>query len=87
VRIKTIAVAVLVVGSVTRAKDADPSQFTQTVMVVSATVKIEDTGAMVRNTRPSLISGGGVRIRSTTASYADVIFTNGKSQTYHMYSH
>jgi len=79
-KIMAFVIAFVTFGAVTQAK-IDPSKYTQTITVESASIQHKTTGATVHNSTPSILHpNGGARVAQTGFSYADVIFVLGDSR-------
>jgi hypothetical protein len=79
-KIMALAIASVTFGAESQAR-IDPSKYTQTITVESASIQHKTTGATVHNSTPSVLHpDGGARIDQTGFSYADVIFVLGDSR-------
>jgi hypothetical protein len=79
-KLLALAIAVLTTGAANQAK-VDPSKYTETITVESASIHHQATGATVRKSRPSILNpNGGANVHDTGYSYVDVIFVHGDSR-------
>ena len=74
-----LAVAVALIALSTAAKDPDPSQYPETITVVSSSTGRQTTGATVRDSS-SVLSGQSATVRTNSYSYADIIFNDKDTQ-------
>jgi len=75
-----LAIAALAFGAATQA-NIDPSKYTVTITVESASTHYTETGATVRKSTPSILNpNGGAKVRTTGFSSVDVIFVAGDSR-------
>jgi hypothetical protein len=63
----------------TAAKDPDPSQYPETITVVSSGTQRQTDGATIRD-HSSVLFGDSTTVRNKTHTYADVVFIDKDSQ-------
>jgi hypothetical protein len=70
-----LTLAIVFISLSTAAKDPDPSQYPETITVVSSNSQSQTTGATVRDSS-SVLFGQSTTVRTNSYSYADIIFTD-----------
>ncbi len=74
-----LTLAIVLVGLSTAAKQPDPSQYPETITVVSSNIQTQTDGATIRDSS-SVLFGQSTTVRTRTSSYADIIFNDKDTQ-------
>src|ERR1700733_9112732 len=74
-----LTLAIVLIALSTAAKDPDPSQYPETITVVSSNSQSQVTGATVRDSS-SVLFGQSTTVRTNRYSYADIVFTDKDTQ-------